>query len=464
MQAGSWTIGSSVELTEAAKVKTSRSQLLACSSNNRDWVFYSDGFDIHRIRVNASGIDESSKELVIKDVGLPLSLSIHNEFLAVSISGEIQVFRYDNGSYIRACLFTRPSATWTTLAWQLQGTDSLLVVCAVWTLKISDWKDGQPKIREFEWTNSSFPRSLLSLSDYTFAATLDMPENDIFSSFDVMSLRGWKDDQSLLFNQAHEPSNPPTPFALPLAQRTQKTAESSVVTFKLMDGERRVEFTSKCSMPILMPDIVLFEEATRTLFAANNSVSVLLSWSVRDDFTLKLEPNVTRLDTNTVIVGAASTPRLPGSVILLLARGTRTSDTSVLGFKLKSVAERSLQLCTVSSSKVSKAVENMVEKLDIVSVPKAEPSEAGFMLRLPNEVNPTAAFKIEMLTEIGHNVSKSESSSAIHNSQVLEDLVRRVDRLDSQLSQFIESSNARLSRLLEGQEAIMSILKSIKKD
>ncbi|KAI8608820.1 hypothetical protein BC830DRAFT_912470 [Chytriomyces sp. MP71] len=123
-------------------------------------------------------------------------------------------------------------------------------------------------------------------------ATFDMPEDFLFSDFDISGLRGWQSPPSALIlpssaskpdvtllPRAAESSQSLNPFSLnleiPDTKLTQKTASSVLISMRV--SASHVTELSRTHLPILMPDLLTVNTVCHELLASNHSIGAILS-------------------------------------------------------------------------------------------------------------------------------------------------------------------------------------------
>ncbi|KAI9348585.1 hypothetical protein BDR26DRAFT_853528 [Obelidium mucronatum] len=196
--------------------------------------------------------------------------------------------------------------------------------------------------------------------------TFDMPEDNLFSQFDICGLRGWEQSPSELISasasEANAQPSKPSPFKMdmeiPMSARTTKTASSTLAVLRI--SENQIAELSNAELPILMPDNLVYDEANRSIFVSNNSIGIILVYTlVLPSFKLEEESQSIRLDAKHFPMGMAL---VQNKLLVLTASHSQTVDSveagkkSMAGFSASPFIEVDLSL--VSYSRTALMLEN----------------------------------------------------------------------------------------------------------
>ncbi|KAJ3126620.1 hypothetical protein HK100_010169 [Physocladia obscura] len=138
-------------------------------------------------------------------------------------------------------------------------------------------------------------------SDQDFlVVTFDMLESNIITDYDITGQRGWQSFESDFLDIS---SQKPTShfnmnFGIPTAAIVQKFASSTLIS---------VQEISRVELPIIMPDILLFDEVYSSIIVANLSVGVIFVHDfLLPSFLIHPKPTqVLRLEPNHFLMGAS---------------------------------------------------------------------------------------------------------------------------------------------------------------
>ncbi|KAJ3406314.1 hypothetical protein HDV05_006068 [Chytridiales sp. JEL 0842] len=354
--------------------------------------------------------------------------------------------------------------------------------------------------------NTSAVRSALSIptsgstpvGDETMVLAFEMPEGNIYEDFDILALRGWRDvdlsasiravekknvDVELSSSlkdrlvsigkpQGGEPLAKFTQMDIPAEKRALRTAGSVLLLIRLDVAKGTVQVLGRQEMPILMPDVLVYDEDRATVIVANNSISTFLSYKISQrhpqQALQKLSP--IRLDPSTTILGATIIPASSSSqLVLLLGAGPRDSASKSFGFAPKSVAEKALKLGIYTATETNKTISTRVEYEDsemrlaqtVLRNDEKEDDEGPELrlgeLKLPDfQERVGGSFRRGMIQLVQSHTEKLllEESNNIEDVGVGERLNRIEDKLDRMMKMFEQ----RLSGIESRQEEILRAL------
>ncbi|KAJ3211035.1 hypothetical protein HDU82_006856 [Entophlyctis luteolus] len=201
-------------------------------------------------------------------------------------------------------------------------------------------------------------RSAVFLDRKTIAVSFDMDESNIFSQYDILGSRGWDESPADAIRASDSRELPP--FSLNLAipdvlVRTRE-AQSTVRLFSIDSSMIELKVLSETTLPILMPDILIYNKLTKSLAVANKTVGAIFMFELHEMNALpKTFEQVIRLDGRESLLGASFVTPAPDNLstesIMLLTASPVLSDPVV------GIATTSTRAVSVKTVKYSRKVQ-----------------------------------------------------------------------------------------------------------
>ncbi|KAJ3017021.1 UNVERIFIED_CONTAM: hypothetical protein HDU68_011894 [Siphonaria sp. JEL0065] len=208
--------------------------------------------------------------------------------------------------------------------------------------------------------NQSMRAAVFAESD-VLLLTFDMPEENIFSQFDISGLRGWQTPPSdLIVPSKSIQERTVEPFSMdlgiPTSSLSPKTASSTLASFRIK--ENTLSEISRTELPILMPDVLLWVNKTRSVITCNNSIGAIFIYHLPTFIFDNQKPptQVIRLEPKHFPMGATFlAPSLNAASIaitlLILSathanpiNTTESANRSVTGFSTSSIIDVELKV------------------------------------------------------------------------------------------------------------------------
>ncbi|KAI8832623.1 hypothetical protein BJ741DRAFT_651071 [Chytriomyces cf. hyalinus JEL632] len=399
-----------------------------------------------------------------------------NSVFAVFDSAQIKVFR---------SAYPETSASWTEIhCISYQGVQKCM-----WSAtgdRLLAFRSGQAAIHAFDAVSASFkeaieiqlplrqplraiqsiPHQSDAMTD-SFVAVFDMPEDSIFSEFDIMGLRGGQDPLSemivpskssnpaIIMPSASPAAEPPVSnsfnmnFSIPTASIIQKTASAMLITFCIKDN--LIVEQSRVEIPILMPDMLLLNRDH--LIISNNSVGAILVYGICCDTgiidskiqqVIRLEPKHFALGMG---VSRGKQSNNFGTDRLIVLEATRTqkyTSTGVTGFRPSLEAEVDLRCMLYEQHQVAK-----------LPVQQQATEKVAFNKGYTNEEDDSddciSTFSMVLPGANGGLIGNGRSL-------VLDVSVDKLGHLDDSLDRKLDDMTKRLDRMEQKQDRILELL------
>ncbi|KAJ3235675.1 hypothetical protein HDU81_000236 [Chytriomyces hyalinus] len=297
---------------------------------------------------------------------------------------------------------------------------------------------------------------------HSFVAVFDMPEDSIFSEFDIIGLRGGQETLSemivpskssnpaIIMPSASPAAEPPISnsfnmnFAIPAASIIQKTAAAKLITFCINDNT--IVEQCRLEIPILMPDMLLLNDDH--IIISNNSVGAILVYSINCETgiidskiqqVIRLEPKHFALGMGISRGNRASSVDPDRLIVLEAVRTQKSISTGVTGFRPSLEAEVDLTCVRYEQPRVVKppvqqqGVENVAFNKGYTNEEEdSDESISNFSMVLPGA---NGGF-IRNGRSLVQDVSMDDSDKSVAHK--LDEMTKRLDRMEQKQDRILE--------------------------
>ncbi|ORY46008.1 hypothetical protein BCR33DRAFT_716020 [Rhizoclosmatium globosum] len=192
-------------------------------------------------------------------------------------------------------------------------------------------------------------RNVVALPENVLVIAFDMDESEIYTQFDIQGHRGWNSSPTELMIAQSDKKSSKIPFNVDLDITSSSLDKSASSLLMVIRVTTIVTELSRIELPILMPDILLYDAGSRVILTGNHSVGTILLYDLLPQGQFESSPKqIIRLESGHFAMGAALSHIASQTNLFILAAGGLVSQAT--GLSITSMIDVALKVVQYSRS------------------------------------------------------------------------------------------------------------------